>query len=277
MPAGSQDGILYLQAAQLQQSARKRAKFAKQEDKGALPWGCIRMASSEGVWGAPAAAGVSHLPCPAATSSCWSPLTAPLPSLSLTGWIAAVLYLPLRALERLHAFVCLQVGAAFSDAWEMSNEMQVGLSRAAQGGDVCCGRVPVCDGGPVWLRLWCGRTIGRNPQTGQDGTPCVYPLHLLLSPVLDCCYLAGLTRLCRFLTCPTGRQLLCGRQPDGAGHAGGAAALWPSSRAEAEAEGAAAAGAAGQQRRCHASSAVVPSAHPARAVRVRGARGACML
>lgn len=39
--------------------------------------------------------------------------------------------MPLQPLERLHAFVCMQVGACFSDVWEISNRAQVSVAAAA--------------------------------------------------------------------------------------------------------------------------------------------------
>ena len=40
-------------------------------------------------------------------------------------WAVQLLLLPVEAVELLHAFVCLQVGAAFSDPWAINNTVQV--------------------------------------------------------------------------------------------------------------------------------------------------------
>ena len=41
-------------------------------------------------------------------------------------WAVQLLLLPVEALELLHSFVCLQVGAAFSEPWAINNTVQVG-------------------------------------------------------------------------------------------------------------------------------------------------------
>lgn len=53
------------------------------------------------------------------------PATMIFPS-ATAAWAAQLLLLPMEALERLHAFVCLQVGSAFSDPWSINNTLQVG-------------------------------------------------------------------------------------------------------------------------------------------------------